>query len=822
MSSSLVLRIFLCAMLTCEAAFATAPAETGDAETITGVVVSSNGSPVSGALVIFEHQDQRLKSMSGRDGTFTLTCPQDLRFPIDLAVTARGFKPLDARLEHAPSELRLELEPSPMFSGEVEVTTNRALVGETPVTVSNIDRQEIERKNWGQDVPMLLEHVPGFFAYNDNGHGVGYSYFFLRGFDMRRTSVSLNGAPLNGAESHAVYFVDLANFLSTTGDIQVQRGVGTNLYGGSAIGGAVDLRSREPLSERRLRIGTSAGAWDTRRFDIEYDSGLVDERWATTFRYSRVESDGYREQSWLDAWNYYATVSHYGDKTTTRLILFGGPEETHLAYEGVTRAYLEGEITGDVRRDRRHNPLTYPGEIDSFFQPHYQLVQSWNASPDITVNSTLYYFEGDGYYRQYTPDAWMPQYNLDPFAGTDGDPLDTTDLIRKRSVDEWDAGWVPTVDWRHGGGRGTLQVGLALRRHEAHHFGEIVWAEYYPPGTPPDQRYYDYRVNKNTIQPFVQETWRLNDTVLLFGGMTWTSHRSEMHDDKLDGFSFDASYDFVLPRLGVSLTPSERWSLYANVSRGGREPAFRDIYDPQDYWFGDTPLDLEPEELTDFELGARHTWATGAAAMNLYYLDFDNAIVWAGGVDNDGLPITANGAKTTHFGAELEATWSPRPRFGGRVTAAYNNATFDEFVEFAWDGSLFDHSGNQLAGVPQWLASIDVSGGWGPLDLLLSVRHVGEFYLDNTENNRKYPETRAAPGYVDKVNDAYTTVNLGATIDLGERVAAVVGARRAEANLQVNNLLDNLYTTFGMVWGPEPTWIPAATRSVYGGVTVDW
>jgi iron complex outermembrane receptor protein len=127
-------------------------------------------------------------------------------------------------------------------------------------------------------------------------------------------------------------------------------------------------------------LTTNFGSFNTSRLSLEYDSGLSKNGWSSTFRYSKITSDGYREQSWLDAWNYYAAVEHYGERSTTRIVLFGGPEDTHLAYEGIPKPYLEGEITGDQLHDRRYNPLTYENEVDHFFQPHYQIHNSWRLS----------------------------------------------------------------------------------------------------------------------------------------------------------------------------------------------------------------------------------------------------------------------------------------------------------------------------------------------------------------------------------------------------------------------------------------------------------
>src|SRR4030095_1840453 len=96
--------------------------------------------------------------------------------------------------------------------------------------------------------------------------------------------------------------------------------------------------------------------------------------WNLYGRYSRIESDGYRDRSDTRLWSYAISVQHSFRTQWSQLNLYGAPEETHLAYLGVPQAYLDGEITGDAERDRRFNPITYEGERDHFFEPHYELL----------------------------------------------------------------------------------------------------------------------------------------------------------------------------------------------------------------------------------------------------------------------------------------------------------------------------------------------------------------------------------------------------------------------------------------------------------------
>ena len=791
-----------------------------DAAQVRGRVISRSTDPVPGATVTITAVGFKKSVTTDASGHFAVTLPEPPPTSGAIRVTAPSFEDVTRRIEDLSRPLEIVLQPKRVFSEAVEVTATRARTGVTPVTFSNVTRDEIERNYWGQDVPIFLSQIPGFYAYNDNGNGIGYSYFTLRGFDMRRTAVSLNGVPLNDAESHGIFFIDLADFLSTTGDIQVQRGVGTNLYGGSAIGGSVDLLTRHPLAERRLRVSSLRGSFDTTRWNVEYDTGLSDDGWAATFRWSRIDTDGYRDQSWVKMWNYFGTVEHYGERSTLRLVFFGGPEDTHLAYLGVPKAYLDGEITGDRRRDRRFNPLTFPDELDHFFQPQEQIIHTFQINKNLTLENTLFYYQGNGYFKQFKSNRWLPEYGLPPFNGPGGLPIDTTDLVRKRTVDEWDGGWIGQLQWTHDGGRGTLQSGLALHLHRGHHYGEVLWAQFYPPQVAPNHRYYDYEVGKRTVQPFVQETWNLGRKWTLLGGVTWTSHRYKLEKDRRKNVHFTETYSFLLPRFGVAWHATDHLNLFANVSRGGREPAFRDIYDPQDFYSERTRL--REEKLTDYELGGEYRWSAGFAKLNLYWLHFDNEIVWAGALDDSGVPITANGARSNHRGIELETGWNPRPRWGAHLALSYSLNTFSHFTEFDWDGNPLDHSGNRIAGVPEWLGTLQLSGGYGPVDASLTFRYVGHFYLDNTENLRKHPDLRSAPDFIDRTNDDYLVTNLALRLDLGAAVADLIGAKKASLDVRINNLTDELYTTFGYMNGSEPVWTPAATRSAYAGLTLDW
>lgn len=774
------------------------------------VVDTTTGAPLAGARV---SAGGVVTAVTDVQGEFVLTTAEDR--VVILAVAHSGFR-VERRTVTLPvtSPVIVELLPDTAFTDRIEVTATRAQEGIDPATFSNIPRERLDEAYWGQDPAMLLAAVaPGFYSYNDNGHGIGYSYFSIRGFGQARTRVTLNGAPLNDAESGELFFIDLADFLASAGDIQVQRGV----FGLSGIGGAVDITTAPPALQPSFFFHLGGGSFATRRLTARYESGLMDGNWALSARYSRLSSDGYRDQSWVDMWNYYFSLARLGERSRLRINLFGGPERTHLAYVGVPQSVLDGGRTGNPARDRRHNPLTFPGEIDTFLQPHYQLVHELALANGWELAQTLYYFDGDGSYEQFRARRRLQEYNLPDVVLPDGTVIKRSDLVRRRTVDEWDAGWVPTLTWR--GGNVEVTASAEARIHEARHWGEVRWAQFYPAGVEPNRRYYDYGVDKRSTAALLRAAWQVTPRLRLTAGLGGARHIYTLRDDRIRRQAFTETFRFALPRAGAVVQLNDSAAATLQVARGMREPTFRSLYDPQDYY--GQRVALEPEDVWNYELGVAVRRPTWRLRGTLSYLDFANEIVYAGALDDNGVPIYGNGARSRHRAAELEGAWQLSRHLSLDVALTATRNTFTRFTEFSWDASAIVHDGNRIGGHPTSLATATARWVSEGLHLALALRHAGRMYLDSSEDNRRYPERRAAPNYVPLVNPAFTVVDLFTRFDVERLVPRAARALPLTLELRINNLLNERYTAFGYVDAGEPLFIPAAGRQVYAGLTVN-
>ncbi len=733
----------------------------------------------------------------------------DGRFVIDVGAVVRatfvishpGYYVQRTTVEvKASSAIDVRLAPIVTVTDRVEVTATRVREGADAASFTNVPKERVADTYWGQDPAVLLSQiVPGVFTSNDSGNGIGYSYFSIRGFGQARTRVMLNGAPLNDAESGELFFIDLADFMSTAGDVQVQRGVS----GLSGLGGALDFTTASPSVQPAFSVQFGAGSYNTKRLTVLWDSGLVDGAWAFSARYSKLTTDGYRDQSWVDMWNYYFSVARFGARSRVRLVLFGGPEQTHLAYNGVDQNTLNGALTGNPDRDRRSNPLTYPGEIDNFFQPHYQFVHDVTFSERTRFSQTLYAFQGNGYYDQFRARRSLFEYDLPNVQQPGGGAITQSDLVRRRTVGEWDAGWVPSFS--HQFGRFGIDVNGEVRIHRAHHVGEVTWAQYYPVGVAPDHRYYDYRAAKDTAAGAVTARYAATSRLTLTGGLQFSHHRYELSDDQLKHAAFTRSYGFVLPRAGAIFTLAPAGEAYVSVARGMREPFFRNLYDPQDYY--STVVSLAPEDVWNVEAGTSWRGPGWHVRGNAFWMQFLNEIVYAGALDDNGVPIYGNGARSRRVGLELDGSATVAKRFGVDAALSVSRNTFTRYREHDFDGGVIVYDGNRVAGFPDVMGSISARADLGTSRVSIALRHVGKFFLDNTQSEKL-------------VNPSYTTVDVAAKLALPKRLRPITGFGRTALDLRVNNLFDRRYTSFGYVDGGVAFFIPAAGRNVYAGLTV--
>ena len=107
---------------------------------------------------------------------------------------------------------------------QIQEVVVSAPVRQAIVSREEVKYQELNHDNTGQNLPILLSKTPSLVTTSDDGLGVGYTYFRVRGSDHTRVNMTINEVPLNDAESQSVFWVNMTDISSSITKLDVQRG----------------------------------------------------------------------------------------------------------------------------------------------------------------------------------------------------------------------------------------------------------------------------------------------------------------------------------------------------------------------------------------------------------------------------------------------------------------------------------------------------------------------------------------------------------------------------------------------------------------------
>jgi iron complex outermembrane receptor protein len=785
----------------------------GDASALTGAVTNPEGEPLASVSVVTNVGG--LGTISDEDGAYILRDDERIN---RISFSCVGYEARQFQIDELPA--MVILQRIYIRGSDIVVRAGRAQAGLSPVAFDNLSEAQIERDYTMGDLPVFIDATTNLYSYTYSGGSLGFTEYSIRGFDAKHIAVYIDGVPLNDPEDHTTYFVDLPDFAANIEDIQVQRGVGASMYGDATFGGAINIASAGMNLERRVSLTAGYGQYlsdgervgDMRKQAVEYNSGLIDGRWTLSGRYSKQYSDGYRERAWWDGWSYYLSASRLDPNMTTTLNVYGGPVKYHMAWYGLTRTGLEN--------NPRYNPLEYANQTDNFNQPHYELHNSYRASENLTINNTLYYIRGRGFYEQYKDgEGDLGEYNL-----TVDDIADSTgygsgeleiDLVRQKLVTKHQVGWAPRLEFTRDNGRTTL--GGSMYYFESTHWGQIVWAENVRNTIDPQHKYYEYYGRKYHVSLFADERRSLSDRWLLTVSTQLKYLHYSLEQLAIGAFTdpaqFDLNWLFFAPRAGLTYHADEHTDLFASLAMASREPADGMIFDADDHTaqpaVHDDELLVDPERVYDFELGYNRNFSRGSIRANLYWMDFRNEIVESGALDEDGSPILGNAERSVHSGIELAGSYrfSDQIEFSGNFAISRNKLEEHvTYLDLDYDGvgeTPFDLSGNTIAGFPGYLGNLIWDGDFSPLRAVLHVRLVGRQYVDNT-------------GDEESSIDPFTLTSLALSTSIGD----IGGLGHVTALARINNLFNTKYEAAGYNWGPGydwgiPEYIPGAERNFY-------
>jgi len=723
-------------------------------------------------------------------------------------------------LEFLQSDKNIKLSIKNIKLQSVVVKGIIAEEGTTPASFSKIKRKEIEQNYTLQDLPEYLSYLPSTTSYSESGNGLGYNYLSIRGFGQRRISISVNGIPQNDPEDHNVYWLDMPDLLESTELLQVQRGAGAGIVGYPSIGGSINIITSNFSDKPKFEFSASAGSYNTRKYSAKFSSGLINKKYSVYAKLSKLLSDGYRDNSWIDFNSYHISAVRYDENFTTQINLFGGPVSDGLAFYG-----LEKEMLND--KELRRTNIVQPREIENFSQPHFELLNEYEISNNLTLNNAIFFVQGDGFFDY--DGSWSIYYN-DYFRlkqnGYDSTQVPTNALIHAE-VNNKQWGLLPKLTWQHN--NGTLITGLEYRNHRSKHVGGIRFAENIPTGVPQNYQYYYYEGGNDIFNFFVNENYNITKKISILGEIQLSSNNYKLFNEKYLDNDISISNLHINPRLGLNYKFNNSLNTYASFAQVTREPRLKNYYDAAESSGGATPqfeqnsdgiynLDsplVHPETMNDIELGARYSTSNYSINGNLFYMLFNDEIIKKGQLDRFGQPITGNIDKTIHTGIELEGSAKLTDNFDFIFNSTYSKNYISEGSTFISSNDnivKLDLTDNVIGGFPELTMNTILKGHYKGLAFQVSGKYVGEYYSDNYGIELKALLNKYGKfvSYTDNKVDSYFVMNFMGSYDI--KLNSFLTSARIF--VQINNVFDKLYAAHAT----GKYFFPAADRNFLIGI----
>ena len=671
---------------------------------------------------------------------------------------------------------------------EVEVLSTRA-TETTPIAYTNIDEKKIRMYNAGVDLPYIVSMTPGAITTSDAGTGIGYTTLRVRGTDGTRINVTANGIPVNDAESHTVFWVNLPDFASSVKDIQIQRGVGTSTNGAGSFGASMNLRTGSMSLQPYTELSASAGSFGTHKETLKMGTGLIGEHWTFDARLSNIASDGYIERASSSLKSYYLQAAYYADNTAVRLITFAGDEETYHAWNYASKEEMQlygrrYNSCGYMYTDDNGKARYYNDQTDNYQQRNYQLLIDHHLSNRVSMNIGLHYTKGDGYYQEYKTGRKLVEYALEPFTHN-GETVKKSDLVRRKAMDNHFGGAVFSLNYKDS--RLNATVGGALNRYTGDHFGNVLWVKNYIGNLGAAHEYYRNQGTKNDGNIYLKADYSIASSLNAYIDLQYRhiGYTIEGYNDKwndatgtLQQLDIDETFDFFNPKAGLSWQIDKHNRLFGSVSIAHKEPTRNNYTD------GKLHSQPKAEKLTDYELG--YTFGSNRihAGVNLYYMHYKDQLALTGELNEIGEPLADNIPDSYRAGIELMASVELPLGFNWEANATLSRNRIKDFTEVLYDDDTYEkweikHGETRIAFSPDIIANNILSYSNKGLSLSMHTQYVSKQYMSNAQQS-------------DHLLDAYIVSNLYASYTFNLR-----GTKSVTVGANIYNLFNEEYENNG-------------------------
>ena len=646
---------------------------------------------------------------------------------------------------------------------EVTVSAIKAK-NDTPVSFVNLSKENIEKTNLAQDIPILLKNTPSVVTHSDAGAGIGYSSIRIRGSDQTRVNVTINGVPYNDSESMQVYWVDLPDFASSIENIQIQRGVGTSTNGPGAFGGSINIQTNSASENPFFEINNTLGSFGTVKNSVGFSTGFID-NFELSGRVSRIKSDGYIDRSGSNLRSYFLQGVYRDENTLIKVLNFAGHEITDQAWYGVDSSTLKTNrkynMAGEYY-DEFGNTLYYEDQVDNYKQNHLQI--HWNQIYQNGWNSNfgIHFTNGKGFFENY---------NLG---------YGSSDYIDRRWLDNDFYGILYSLNKKTEDFN--ANIGGSLNKYNGLHYGEYLWYDQINSNVNQydfKEKFYDDFGDKGEFNIYAKIDYYITDKLTLYGDLQFRnikyeagiSANSTLTGYIEDGFeNLDKSFNFFNPKFGLFYNLNDNNNLFFSFARAHREPT------RTDYANGNP----NEEKLDDFELGWKLNSNNLALSLNAFYMIYEDQLVLTGQRDINGYEIRRNIGESYRVGIEFDSSIKLNNKLNIETNFSLSENKNKDFYS-TFDGNLKNFGNTDLAYSPNLILNNILN--FNPnKKVLISLRskYVSEQFFAQTNS----PISKLESFFINDINFVHDIDLPNISDDIKFKVL-------------VNNLFDYKYSAYG-------------------------
>jgi len=568
-------------------------------------------------------------------------------------------------------------------------------VSDLPSALTILTVEDIARTP-ARNLPELLGLQTGVNTRSLYGNNAARDSVDLRGFGAtsgQNTLILLNGRRLNDIDLAAVDFAAIP--LASIERVEIIRGGGAVLYGDGAVGGAINIVTREAgPTGTRASVNADYGSYQTWGGDasVSHRSGPIASRVAATY----LSSNAYRDNNQLQRGTAQADIR--GNHGWGEWFFQLAGEKENLRLPGARRVDPAAGID-EVANDPRGSST--PNDYANQDGARLAGGLTWFISPasELIVDAGLRDKRQLAFYDDYFFGGLFTSY-----VDTDLSTWSITPRFRRRA---------PLM-----GDRGATVLGVDFYRSS------------YDSRRSPDRSTVDsplqhLDVQQDSTAVYAQQTEGFGATTVTLGARLQEVRQQGRDLVNPSTNNLDQRDREHMLEAGVRQGIGQRWSVFVKGTRSVRFAAVDELFRP--YSVPDF-VALKPQVGRGADVGTDYRHGTLHALATIYYLELDNEIHYN--------PVTYSNENldpTRRHGLNLSVDTALAANARLSVEYTYTRAEFR-------DGPF---AGNEVPLVPTNTAALTLHWKAQPTtDVALAGRYVGSRYFDGDETNdfsRKIP-----------------------------------------------------------------------------------